>query len=265
MDSLLLLKAVLLGVVEGVTEFLPVSSTGHLILASRWLEFNRPEAKTFEVIIQLGAILAVCWEYRQRFTATIVEWRSPTAQRWLLNVALGCLPAAVLGVLCHDFIKGVLFQPGVVAASLVAGGVAMLAIERLAPSARVDQVEHITPRLALAIGMVQALALVPGVSRSGATIMGGIALGVGRRAATEFSFFLAVPIMVAASGLEAVKSWSLLNGSALWTIGPGFVVAFLAALLTIRFLLRFVSAHSFEVFAWYRIALGLLVFWVLGR
>ena len=265
MDSLLLLKAVLLGVVEGVTEFLPISSTGHLILASRWLEFNRPEAKTFEVIIQLGAILAVCWEYRQRFTATIVDWRNPHSKRLVLNVMLGCLPAAVLGALCHDFIKGVLFQPLVVAATLVGGGLAILAIERMAPSPRVVTVEDITPRLALAIGVVQSLALVPGVSRSGATIMGGIALGVGRRAATEFSFFLAVPIMVAASGLEAVKSWPLLDGSAWWTIGPGFIVAFLSALVTIRFLLRFVSAHSFEVFAWYRIALGLLVFWVLGR
>ena len=264
MDSLLLLKAVILGVVEGLTEFLPISSTGHLILAGRWLEFNRPEAKTFEVVVQLGAILAVCWEYRRRFMGTLVAWHAPSSKRLAGNIILGCAPAAALGALLHDFIKDVLFQPEVVAFALIAGGVVILAIERRAGPPAVTEVDDITPRLALAIGCIQALALVPGVSRSGATIMGGIALGVGRRAATEFSFFLAVPIMFAASTLEAVKSWAVLDGSAWWTIVPGFVVAFLSALLAIRFLIRFVSAHSFEVFAWYRIALGLVVLAVLA-
>ena len=264
MDPLLLLKAVLLGVIEGLTEFLPISSTGHLILAGRWLEFNRPEAKTFEVVIQLGAILAVCWEYRRRFVETLCHWQAPNSRRLLLNIVLGCLPAAMLGAVFHDFIKSVLFQPGVVAAALIAGGIAILLIERRKQPAIATEVDQITPRLALAIGCIQALALVPGVSRSGATILGGVALGLGRRAATEFSFFLAVPIMFAASGLEAIKSWSTLDRSAWWTIVPGFAVAFLSALLAIRFLIRFVSNHSFEIFAWYRIALGLLVLLVLG-
>ena len=263
-DSLLLLKAVLLGLIEGLTEFLPISSTGHLILASRWLEFNRPEAKTFEVVIQLGAILAVCWEYRRRFIDTLCRWQVPDSRRLMLNVVLGCLPAAALGALCHDFIKTVLFQPGVVATALIAGGIAILLIERRAQPVVATDIGQISPRLALAIGCIQALALVPGVSRSGATILGGVALGLGRRAATEFSFFLAVPIMFAASGLEVLKSGPALDGSAWWTIVPGFVVAFLSALLAIRFLIRFVSNHSFEVFAWYRIALGLAVLLVLG-
>ena len=256
MEPLLLLKALLLGVVEGLTEFLPISSTGHLILVSRWLEFNRPEAKTFEVVVQLGAILAVCWEYRARFLPLLKPWESIDSRRLLLVLMCGSLPAAVLGLLGHGFIKRALFQPWVVAVALIVGGIAMLAIERRPLRTRVTEMMAIGPRLALAIGFTQSLALVPGVSRSGATIMGALLLGVDRRTATEFSFFLAVPIMFAASGLEAVKGWSTLDGSALTTIIPGFLAAFASALLAIRFLIRYVTTHTFEVFAWYRIALG---------
>lgn len=264
MDFSLYLKAVLLGIVEGLTEFLPISSTGHLILASEWLDFNRQDAKTFEVVIQLGAILSVCWHFRQRLSGVIRGLgRSDDSRRFTRNLILAFLPAAALGGLLHGFIKQVLFTPVVVAWALIVGGFAILLVERLAPAPRVHRVDDISPGLALRIGLAQTLALIPGVSRSGATIMGGMACGLSRQAATEFSFFLAIPVMFAATAYDLMKSWDHLSADSVGVFAVGFIAAFLSALAAIRFLLRFVSTHDFRPFAWYRIVFGVLVLAVL--
>ncbi len=255
-----LLKAVLLGIVEGITEFLPISSTGHLILASDWLDFNRADAKTFGVVIQLGAILSVCWHFRERLTGVVRGLgRSEDSRRFAQNLIVAFLPAAVLGGLLHGFIKQVLFSPLVVAWALIVGGIVMLVIERLAPAPQVHTVETITPGLALKIGFAQTLALIPGVSRSGATIMGGMAFGLSRQAATEFSFFLAIPVMFAATAYDLLKSWEQLSADSVGVFAVGFMAAFISALAAIRFLVQFVSTHDFRAFAYYRIGFGLLV------
>ena len=260
MDNVFYLKAVLLGLIEGLTEFLPISSTGHLIIAGDVLQFTRGEEKTIEVFIQLGAILSVCWYFRGRLAAVARHaHRDPLAQRFLLNLAIAFCPAAVLGALLHGFIKQRLFSPVVVAGALIAGGAAILLIERAGRPARVQEVDAIGPGLAFKIGLAQAVALIPGVSRSGAPIMGGMLAGLSREAATEFSFFLAIPIMFAATAYDLARSWSLLQAEDIGFFAVGFVAAFFSALATIRFLLRFVATHSFRVFAWYRIAFGLLV------
>jgi undecaprenyl-diphosphatase len=259
-EAVVYLKAVLLGVVEGLTEFLPVSSTGHLILASEWLEFTRRDAKTFEVVIQLGAILSVCWHFRHRLHDVCGGLaHGADAQRFVRNLALAFLPAALAGGLLHGFIKQVLFAPVVVAWALIAGGFAILAVERWAPAARITRVDDITAGLALRIGLAQTLALVPGVSRSGATIMGAMACGLSRQAATEFSFFLAIPVMFAATAFDLAQSWDDLGADSLGVFAIGFVAAFASALVAIRLLLRFVATHDFRPFAWYRIAFGIVV------
>jgi undecaprenyl-diphosphatase len=264
-DVILLLKALLLGVIEGLTEFLPISSTGHLILASAWLEFNRPEAKTFEVVIQLGAILSVCWHFRERLsTVALTLTREASSRRFAGRLLVAFLPAAVLGLLLHGFIKQVLFSPLIVAWALLIGGVVILVIERWAPPPRVQTIDEISFGDALKIGFAQSLALIPGVSRSGATIMGAMLLGVSRSCATEFSFFLAIPVMFAATVFDVYKSWHELSLGALPMFAVGFVFAFLSALLTIRFLLRFVASNSFVPFAWYRIGFGALLLWFLS-
>jgi undecaprenyl-diphosphatase len=264
-DVILLLKALLLGVIEGLTEFLPISSTGHLILASAWLEFNRPEAKTFEVVIQLGAILSVCWHFRERLsTVALTLTREASSRRFAVRLLVAFLPAAVLGLLLHGFIKQVLFSPLIVAWALLIGGVVILMIERWAPPPRVQTIDEISFGDALKIGFAQSLALIPGVSRSGATIMGAMLLGVSRSCATEFSFFLAIPVMFAATVFDVYKSWHELSLGALPMFAVGFVFAFLSALLTIRFLLRFVASNSFVPFAWYRIGFGALLLWFLS-
>lgn len=265
MDLILLLKAVVMGVVEGVTEFLPISSTGHLILASDWLEFNRPDAKTFEVVIQLGAILSVCWHFRTRLGNVVrTLGDNDNSRRFAIRLIVAFMPAAVFGLALHDFIKHVLFSPLVVAWALVVGGVLILVVERFAPQPTVQSVDAISVRLALKIGFAQTLALVPGISRSGATIMGGLAMGVSRQAATEFSFFLAIPVMFAATVLDVYKSWHYLSIEALPMFAVGFFAAFASALVAIRFLLRYVATNSFVPFAWYRIGFGLLVLWSLS-
>ena len=262
----LLLDAVILGIVEGITEFIPVSSTGHLILAGHWLGFTGDRANTFEIFIQLGAILAIVWLYRERFlsvTRTLV--REPVSRRFVTNLILGFIPAAVVGVATHHWIKAVLFTPVVVAAALVVGGVAMLVIERWRPVPRVEDAMDLEPRTALAIGVAQVLALIPGVSRSGATIMGGYALGLSRTAATEFSFFLAVPVLAAASVYDLLGSLSALSRADVPLFTVGFVVSFIAALIVVKSFLRFVAHHRFTSFAWYRILFGGLLLWVALR
>lgn len=256
----LLLKAAVLGLVEGATEFIPVSSTGHLIVVSEWLGFLGERAKTFDIFIQLGAILAIVWLYRVRLARAVLAARhEPLSRRFLLNLFIAFLPAAVVGFLTHDWIKARLFNPTVVSVALVVGGILILLIERWAPVSRVNDVAQVPPRTALGIGLAQVLSLIPGTSRSGATIMGGYALGLSRTAATEFSFFLAIPVMLAATSYDLLKSWSILVPADAPVFAVGFIVSFVSALIVVRAFLSYVSHHSFRAFAWYRIAFGILV------
>jgi undecaprenyl-diphosphatase len=250
-------SAILLGIVEGLTEFLPISSTGHLILADRLLGLEGPESKLFDIVIQLGAILAVCWVYRERLFHAVVGLASePPAQRFVANIVIAFLPAAIAGVLLYRIIKDVLFSPWVVAISLIVGGFLILLIERIRPRPRVHQVENMSLATALGIGCCQILAMIPGVSRAGATIMGAMMLRVDRPAATEFSFFLAIPTMLGAAVYDLYKNRAILSFDNGLVIAVGFVVAFLAALFVVRRLVDFVSRHGFGVFAWYRIIVG---------
>lgn len=258
MDLSLYAIAILLGIVEGLTEFIPVSSTGHLILLVDLLGFRGPPGKVFEISIQLGAIIAVCWLYRQRLVRVAVGLFSDReAQRFATNILLGFLPAMVIGVLAHGFIKSVLFSPWVVSVTLVLGGIAILAIERFRPASQVTHINQMTPGLALKIGLCQTVAMIPGVSRSGATIMGALLLRVGRETATEFSFFLAIPTMLAATVYDLYKNWASLSLDDGGLIAAGFVSAFLAALVVVRTLIAFVSRNGFLPFAIYRIIIGL--------
>lgn len=251
------LIAVLLGIVEGATEFIPVSSTGHLIIVSDWLGYVEEPANTFVVFIQLGAILAIVWLYRTMLMRVALGWwRDAMSQRFLLNLVVAFMPAAVAGLLLHKAIKTHLFNPVTVAAALIVGGLGILVIERWQPSTRVHEVADMNWRFALGVGLAQMLALFPGVSRSAATIMGGYSLGLSRRAATEFSFFLAIPVMFAATIFELVDSRDLVTRADAPLFAVGFVVSFLSALVVVRAFLIYVARHSFSGFAWYRIALG---------
>jgi undecaprenyl-diphosphatase len=259
-----LVTAALLGLVEGVTEFIPVSSTGHLILAGYWLGETGETSKTFDIFIQLGAILAIVWLYRARLVhAVAAARRDEPSRRFLLNLGIAFLPAAVVGFLAHDWIKARLFTPSVVALALIVGGLLILLIEWLQPTERVQEVAAVRPTTALAIGLAQILSLVPGTSRSGATIMGGYALGLSRRTATEFSFFLSIPVMFAATLYDLFKSRAELSAADGPVFGVGFLVAFVSALVVVKVFIRYVSHHSFAVFAWYRLALGVLLLLIL--
>ena len=258
-----LLQAVILGLVEGVTEFIPVSSTGHLIVVGQWLGQTDARAKTFDIFIQLGAILAIVWLYRARLLHVVAAARTdPASRRFFLNLAISFVPAAAVGFLIHDWIKEHLFNTGVVAWALILGGVAILLIERWSPRTRYDEVSAVPPLTALGVGLAQVLSLIPGTSRSGATIMGGYALGLSRRAATELSFFLAIPIMFAATLYDLSKSAGALSPADTAFFATGFVVSFLSALVVVKAFLAYVSHHSFTAFAWYRIGLGALLLWL---
>lgn len=251
--------AILLGLVEGLTEFIPVSSTGHLILAGAWLGEEGEAAKLFDVVIQLGAILAILVLYWRKFWHILCTLRTRDSQHFVRNIALAFLPAAAIGALAHSTIKAALFNPTVVAAALIFGGVAILVIERIRPEPRIHSTETMPMRTALTIGLVQCVAMIPGMSRSGATIMGALMAGVERKTAAEFSFFLAVPTMLAASAYDLYKNGTALD-PALWqAIAVGFGVSFLVALVVVRWLVGFVSRRGFAPFAWYRIALGLVL------
>jgi undecaprenyl-diphosphatase len=255
-----LITAALLGVVEGITEFIPVSSTGHLIVVGQWLGQTGERAKTFEIFIQLGAILAIVWLYRVRLATAVVEgWRGGPGRRLLINLLLGFIPVAVVGLLTHHWIKDRLFNPGVVACALIVGGIIILAIERWRPNTRVGDVNEVRSPLALGVGLAQILSLIPGTSRSGATIMGGYALGLSRTAATEFSFFLSIPVMFAATLFDLRSSWQTLSGTDLPVFTVGFVTAFVSALVVVKLFVGFVSKNSFSVFAWYRIVFGIFL------
>jgi undecaprenyl-diphosphatase len=259
MEHMIWLQVLLLGVLEGLTEFIPVSSTGHLILMGAVLGFEGPPGRVFEIAIQLGAILAVVVLYFRRLWGVLVGLpRDPAARHFALAILLAFLPAALVGVVAHGFIKAVLFSPWVVAVSLILGGVAILLIERARPVALVHSIEALSLRRALAIGAVQCLAMIPGVSRSGATIMGALLLGVDRRTAAEFSFFLAIPTMFGAVVYDLYKNRAGLTLDGGMVIAVGFVAAFLAALLVVRAVIGFVARHGFAPFAWYRIALGVV-------
>jgi len=257
LDILLILKALILGLVEAASEFLPISSTGHLIIVGDFLAFTGPRAEAFEIFIQLGAILAVVWIYRMRIRETVLHAsRNPQARRMLVNLAIAFMPAALLGFLLHGYITHYLFNPVSVAVALVLGGVAILLIERFARASRVLVVDDMSWKDAVWIGIAQSVALVPGVSRSGATIMGGMLSGMSRFAATEFSFFLAIPTMFAATFYSLYKEWHNLTLTDLPIFAVGFVAAFLGGLAVVRFLLAYVGQNSFTPFAWYRIVFG---------
>jgi undecaprenyl-diphosphatase len=258
-----LAEAVILGLVEGVTEFIPVSSTGHLIVVGTWLGQVDERAKTFDIFIQLGAILAIVWLYRARLLGTVAGARTDAAsRRFLLNLAISFVPAAAVGFLIHDWIKAHLFTTSVVAWALILGGVAILLIEWWSPRTRYTEVSEVPPTTALGVGLAQVLSLIPGTSRSGATIMGGYALGLSRRAATELSFFVAIPIMFAATLYDLAKSLGALSAADAPFFATGFVVSFVSALVVVKAFLAYVSHHNFTAFAWYRIAFGAFLLWL---
>jgi undecaprenyl-diphosphatase len=259
-----LLNAIVLGLVEGLTEFLPISSTGHLIIAGSLLGFVGDRAKVFEIAIQSGAMLAVVWEYRARFGHAIAGIASdPAARRFAQNLVIAFVPAAALGFVLGKHIKALLFHPVPVAIAFIAGALVILWAERRQrarpESVRVTDVDAMTWQDALKVGLAQAFALIPGTSRSGATIIGGMLFGLSRKVATEFSFFLAVPTLVAAGAYSLWKDRALLSAADLPMFSVGFVVSFVSALLCIRWLIRYVSRHDFLPFVWYRIAFGLVV------
>ena len=260
MELLLAVKALILGVVEGLTEFLPVSSTGHLILAGDLLDFNDERGKLFEIVIQTGAILAVCWEYRAKITGVVGNLHADRgAQRFALNLAIAFLPLAILGLAFEKAIKARLFHPVPVALAFIIGGLFILWAERRRHVVRIESVDDLTWKDALKLGFAQAFALIPGTSRSGATIIGGLFFGLSRKAATEFSFFLAIPTLIAAGAYQLWKERALLSfeDAGMWV--AGFVAAFISAFVCVRWLLRYISSHDFTAFAWYRIAFGLVV------
>jgi undecaprenyl-diphosphatase len=259
-DPVLLFKALILGIVEGLTEFLPISSTGHLILVGDLLGFNDERGKIFEIVIQTGAMLAIIWEYRARFGHVIARiGTDATAQRFVANVAIAFVPAAVLGLLFGGYIKAALFKPVPVAIAFIVGAFVILWAERREHRITVESVDDMRWSDALKIGFAQAFALIPGTSRSGATIIGGLLFGLSRRAATEFSFFLAVPTLIAAGGYELIRNRALFQIQDLGMFGVGMIAAFVSAFLCVRWLLRYIASHDFSVFAWYRIVFGVIV------
>lgn len=264
MDILLAIKAIIMGLVEGFTEFLPISSTGHLILAGSLLNFTGEKVKVFEIAIQAGAIFAVMWEYRKRIGAVLAGLpNDPKQQKFALNLVVAFLPAALLGLLFSKKIKEHLFAPVPVALAFIIGGFIILWVENRNKDrkevARIDSIDDMTMLDAFKIGCAQAFALIPGTSRSGATIIGGMLFGLSRKAATEFSFFLAIPTLLAATVYSVYKERALLSAADLPLFGIGGIAAFVSAFLCVRWLLRYISSHDFTVFAWYRIMFGIVV------
>lgn len=267
MNYLLLIDALILGAVEGLTEFLPISSTGHLILAGDLLNFNDERGKLFLIVVQSGAILAVCWEYRNRLLQVITGLhRTAEARRFAINVFVAFLPLAILGLAFGKAIKAHLFQPLPVALAFIFGAFIILWAEKRTHTVRIESVDEMGIKDALKLGFAQAFALIPGTSRSGATIIGGLLFGLSRKAATEFSFFLAIPTLIMATIYQAYKERALLSLDDLGMWMVGFISAFISAFLCVRWLLRYISSHDFTIFAWYRIAFGIAVIgtWKLG-
>ena len=260
MDFWLAFQAFILGVVEGVTEFLPISSTGHQIIVADLIGFAGERAMAFNIIIQLGAILAVVWEFRRKIIEVVVGLsRVPKAQRFTANLLIAFLPAVILGVSFADLIHQYLFNPITVAAALIVGGVIMLWAERREHVIHAESVDDMTWKHALKVGCAQCLAMVPGTSRSGATIIGGLLFGLSRKAATEFSFFLSIPTIVGAAVYSGYKYRELFLPADLPVFAIGFVISFIFAMIAVRALLKFIGNHSYASFAWYRIGFGLLI------
>ena len=260
MDLALVIEAVVLGIVEGLTEFLPISSTGHLILASQLLDFTGERAKVFTIAIQTGAILAVCWEYRGRLMGALADLPNKASARgFFLNIGIAFLPLAVLGLLFGSAIKATLFNPIAVAVAFILGGFIILWAERRRHEVRIESVDDMRWTDAVKLGLAQAVALIPGTSRAGATIIGGLLFGLSRKAATEFSFFLAIPTLLAAGAYEIVQHRSLLSTDDIGLFAVGLTMSFVSAMIAVRALLRYISSHDFTVFAWYRIAFGIVV------
>ena len=264
MEILLAVKIIIMGIVEGLTEFLPISSTGHLILAGSLLNFTGEKVKVFEIVIQAGAMLAVCWEYRKRIAHVARNfYRDDGARRFVINLIVAFLPAVVLGLLFGKIIKAHLFKPVPVALAFIAGAIVILLVERrqrLQPEGpRVDSVDDMSLMDAFKVGCAQCFALIPGTSRSGASIIGAMMFGLSRKAATEFSFFLAIPTLFGATIYSLYKERNLLSLADLPMFGLGALAAFVSAFLCVRWLLRYISTHDFTVFAWYRIVFGIVV------
>ncbi|MCK0509415.1 undecaprenyl-diphosphate phosphatase [Aromatoleum anaerobium] len=267
MDLPLLVIALILGIVEGLTEFLPISSTGHLIIIGDLLGYNDATSKVFKIVIQFAAILAVCWDYRERLVRVAAGVGSEAAaQRFVGLLFIGFLPAAVLGLMFHSTIKGLLFNPLTVATALVVGGLLILYLERRAYHPHINAIDEMRWPDALKVGFAQAAAMIPGTSRSGATILGGLVFGLSRKAAAEFSFFLSIPTMFAATIYDLYKNRDLLHMADLPVFAIGFVASFFAAMFAVKAFIRFISNHTFVAFAWYRIVFGLVVLatWQLG-
>jgi undecaprenyl-diphosphatase len=268
MDLILLGKAVILGIVEGLTEFLPISSTGHLILVGDLLDFNDERGKAFEVIIQFGAILAVCWEFREKLWKVTSTFKtSAIYRRFVMNLLIASIPAMGLAFLFGKYIKAVLFSPIPVASAFIVGALVIFWAEKrqktvAASKSSIQSVDDLTPLDALKVGLAQCAALIPGTSRSGATIIGGMLFGLPRAVATEFSFFLAIPVIGGATAYELLKLWKSpvsLSGDFTWAIVVGFIAAFISAFICVRWLIHYVAGHNFIPFAWYRIVFGVLV------
>lgn len=261
------LYALILGVVEGLTEFLPVSSTGHLIVIGSLLGFKGPAGNVFEIVIQFGAILAICWLYRGRLLnlAAGVLARDAQAQRFTFGLGLAVMPAVIVGVLFHDVIKQVFFSPYTASIALILGGIVLIAIERFLPTPRVQRFEDMKLRTIMLIGCFQVLAMIPGVSRAGATIVGALLCGIERRTAAEFSFFLAIPTMLGAAGYDLYMNWHHLQMNDATLIGIGFFAAFISALIVVRFMITIVTRYGFGPFGWYRIIAGsAMMIWLLS-
>ena len=266
MPEMLYWNSLILGLVEGLTEFLPVSSTGHLIVAGALLGFNDDKGKVFEIVIQCGAIFAVCWEYRARIFGVLRGLgRERLANQLVLNLCIAFIPLAALGLAFGKLIKAHLFRAETVAITSILGAFVIFAVERWyrrTPAAtRIDSVDDMRPVDALKVGIAQAFALIPGTSRSGATIIGGLMFGLSRRAATEFSFFLAIPTLLIASAYQLIKERALFSAADLGWMSVGVVAAFISAFFCVRWLLRYISTHDFTPFAWYRIVFGIVVLW----
>ncbi len=260
MDLWTAVQALILGVVEGLTEFLPISSTGHQIIVADLLDFGGERAMAFNIIIQLGAILAVVWEFRRKILDVVTGLPTQrNAQRFTLNLLIAFLPAVVLGVIFADLIHHYLFNPITVATALVVGGIVMLWAERREHAVHAETVDEITWKDALKVGFAQCLAMIPGTSRSGSTIIGGLLFGLSRKTATEFSFFLAMPTMVGAAVYSGYKYRDLFQPADLPVFALGFVTSFIFAMIAVKGLLKFIASHSYAAFAWYRIAFGLLI------
>ena len=264
MENLELFKALFLGFIEGLTEFLPISSTGHLILFGHLIDFKSDDGRVFEVVIQLGAILAVCWLYRQKIIHLVKGFFSGDAhaRRFALNVLIAFIPAVVIGILAVDFIKQVLFSPIVVACALILGGLVIFAVEARQPAPKTLEATDISIKQAVIVGLAQCMAMIPGTSRSGATIIGGMLSGLSRKAATEFSFFLAMPTMLGAATYDLFRNADVLTADNLLNISVGFVAAFIAAFFVVKALVKFVEKHTLRVFAWYRIVLGSILLFI---